>query len=210
MTRHDEAAALLLAVRRGESPRLDALPEPAAAPRTKDDAYAIQRAISAALGRIDGWKVGSPSPDATQFTCAPIPAGAVFEGTVTIEGSDDVVEAEIAVRLGRDLPPREAPYTLEEVRDAIASAHPALEVLQTRYVDSDAVDKMSGLADSLSNHSLVLGPAITEWQSVDLRTRRCGCWPMGARSSGAPAIRAARWCGWWPGWPMWARTGPAV
>lgn len=167
MTPYDDAATLFLSVRRGDLARLDGLPE-AMRPATEADAYAIQHAVSAAMGGIAGWKVGSPNPAATHFTCAPLPSGTVSDGPLTVQGSDRGVEAEIAVRLGRDLPPREAPYSIGEVRDAIASAHPAVEVLESRFVDSAAAGAMSALADSLSNHSLVLGPAIEGWDSVDL------------------------------------------
>ena len=169
MTRYDDAATLLLTVRRGAAPRLDGLPE-AVRPATEQDAYGIQHTVSAALGGIDGWKVGSASPAATHFTCAPLPAGTVVDGPLTVQGSDRGVEAEIAVRLGRDLPPRSAPYTIDEVRAAIASAHPAIEVLESRFIDAAAAGALSALADSLSNHSLVLGPAIDEWEHVDLST----------------------------------------
>ena len=83
-------------------------------------------------------------------------------------GSDYLVEAEIAVRIAHDLPPREAPYSRDEVLAAIASAHPAIEVLQSRYVDPAAVDPLSALADSLSHFALVLGPAFSDWQALDL------------------------------------------
>ena len=162
-----DAAALLLSVRRGQSPRLNGLPA-SLTPETDTEAYAIQQAVMAELGEVGGWKVGAPSPESTRFNCAPIPASAVFDGAVTIEGSDRVVEAEIAVRLGRDLPPRDKPYTVDDIREAIASAHPAIEVLETRFADLAAAGALSGLADSSSNHSLVVGPAIDDWQNVDL------------------------------------------
>jgi 2-keto-4-pentenoate hydratase len=166
MNSHD-AASLFLTARRGASPRLEGLPA-GLRPQTEAEAYAIQQAVVAELGGIGGWKVGSPNPASTHFTCAPLPAGTVLDGPVTIEGSDHGVEAEIAVRLGRDLPPRESPYTIEDIRAAIASAHPAIEVLESRFVDLAAAGPLSGLADSLSNHSLVLGPAIADWEQVDL------------------------------------------
>ena len=167
MTSHHDAATLFLTTRRGTTPLLEGLPA-ALRPKTESDAYAIQQAVVTELGGIAGWKVGSPNPAATHFTCAPLPAGTVFDGPVTIEGSDHGVEAEIAVRLGHDLPPRESPYTLDDIRAAIASAHPAIEVLESRFADVEAAGALSALADSLSNHSLVLGPAIAGWEHIDL------------------------------------------
>ena len=167
MPSHDDAASLFLTARRGTAPKLDGLPG-ALRPETESEAYAIQQAVIAGLGGVAGWKVGAPNPAATHFTCAPLPSGTVLDGPVTIEGSDRGVEAEIAVRLGRDLPPRETPYTMDDIRAAIASAHPAIEVLESRFVDLAAAGALSGLADSLSNHSLVLGPAIAGWEQVNL------------------------------------------
>ena len=43
------------------------------------------------------------------------------------------VESEIAFRFGRDLDPRGAPWSAEEVRAAITGVHPAIEVPQTRF-----------------------------------------------------------------------------
>ena len=169
MDRHHDAARLLLSARRDPTQRLHSLPE-VMRPKTEEQAYLIQRAIMAELGGIGGWKVGSPDPQGP-MTCAPLPADGVqgSPGHVPEAVSQDrVVEAEIAVRIAHDLPPREAPYSQAEVLDAIASAHPAIEVLQSRYVDVDQVDKLSALADSLSHGGLVVGDPIPDWQGIDL------------------------------------------
>ena len=166
MDRHHDAARLLLSVRRDPTQRLHSLPE-AMRPRTEAQAYLIQRAVMDDLGGIGGWKVGAPGPDGP-VTCAPLPAAAIQDSPATITGSDRLVEAEIALRLAHDLPPRDQPYTRADILAAIASAHPAIEVLQSRYLDVAAVDPLSALADSLSHFGLVVGPAIPDWQSLDL------------------------------------------
>ena len=166
MDRHHDAARLLLSARRDLTQRLHSLPE-AIRPKTEAQAYLIQRAIMDDLGGIGGWKVGSPNPDGP-VTCAPLPAAAIQDSPATITGSDRLVEAEIALRLAHDLPPRDQPYTRAEILAAIASAHPAIEVLQSRYLDVAAVDPLSALADSLSHFGLVVGPAIPDWHSLDL------------------------------------------
>ena len=105
------------------------------------------------------------------MTCAPLPAAGVqaSPGQVSaVVSQDRIVEAEIAVRIAHDLPPREAPYSRAEVLAAIGSAHPAIEVLQSRYVDVDQVDTLSALADSLSHGGLVVGDPIADWQGIDL------------------------------------------
>lgn len=169
MDRHHDAARLLLSARRDPTQRLHSLPD-VMRPQTQAQAYLIQREVAAALGGIGGWKVGSPGPDGP-ITCAPLPASGVQASPGQVSEAsclDRGVEAEIAVRIARDLPPREAPYSRDEVLAAIGSAHPAIEVLQSRYVDVDAVDPLSALADSLSHFGLVVGPAIPDWQALDL------------------------------------------
>lgn len=159
------SAQILLAARANPAHRPATLPAP---PADRDAAYAIQREIIAGLGPIGGWKVGY-NPASGQFTCAPIPAAAILPSPAHIPQDvcpDRGVEAEIALRLAIDLPPR--PYGQSELEAAIASAHPAIELLQSRYQDVDRVDPLTNLADSLSNHGLVYGPAIAGWRSIDL------------------------------------------
>jgi 2-keto-4-pentenoate hydratase len=45
------------------------------------------------------------------------------------------VEAEIAFLLGKDLPPRAAPHSREELVIAIASCHPAIELLESALLN---------------------------------------------------------------------------
>ena len=170
MDRHHDAARLLFSARRDPTQRLHSLPE-VMRPQTEEQAYLIQRAIMSELAKngdaIGGWKVGSPGPDGP-VNCAPLPAVSIQDSPGSVSGSDRLVEAEVAVRIGHDLPLRDAPYGREEVLAAIASAHPAIEVLQSRYVDAGAVDPLSALADGLSHFGLVVGAAIPDWRALDL------------------------------------------
>ena len=166
MDRHHDAAVLLLSARRDLSQRMVTLPE-AVRPQTPEQAYLVQRAVMRELGGIGGWKVGSPSPTGG-FTCAPLPAEGMMASPAETGCLDRGIEAEIALRLGTGLPARDTPYTEADILAAIESAHPAIEVLQSRFLDVDAVDPLSNLADSLSNHGLVVGPAISDWQRLDL------------------------------------------
>jgi 2-keto-4-pentenoate hydratase len=157
----------LVAARRDPALRPARLPEP---PRDNASAYYLQHSVAAGLGPIGGWKVGSPSPTGP-FTCAPLPASHIMPSPARVQQDacpDRGVEAEIAVRLAADLPPRDLEYTRDEVLAAIGSAHPAIELLQSRFQDVNAVDPLSALADSLSHHGLVWGDAIPGWQSIDL------------------------------------------
>ena len=169
MDRHADAARLLLAARAPGAPKLHDIPE-VLRPHTPEQAFLVQRAIAAELGPIGGWKVGY-TPATKTFTCAPLPRTGVLPSPARIDAActDRGVEAEIAVTLGTALPPRPAPYTEAELQAAIESAHPAIEVLQSRFADPGAVDRLCALADSLGHHALVVGPAMPHWAGVDLR-----------------------------------------
>ena len=167
MDRHKDAARLLLSARRDPSQPILALPE-AMAPKTEEQAVLIQREIMAALGPIGGWKVGSPSPDGP-CNCSPMPLSGISASGSQAQGTPmRGVEAEVAVLLAHGLPARAAPYTRGDVLAAIAGAHPAIEILQSRFADPDRVDKLSNLADSLAHGAFVHGPVVPGWREVDL------------------------------------------
>ncbi len=167
MDRHDDAARLLLNARRNPAQKLRSLPE-TMRPQTEKQAYLIQRGVMAELGEIGGWKVGSPRPDGP-INCSPLPRSGIQPSPGRASNEPiRAVEAEIGVRLSQDLAARDAPYTAADMRDAIDTAHPIIEILTGRFVDPDAVDALSGLADSGAHGGLIVGPAIPDWMSVDL------------------------------------------
>lgn len=69
--------------------------------------------------------------------------------------------------MGKDLPPRETPYTREEVIAAIASMHPAIEILETALADPAHADKLTGVADLSLHGGFVYGEAVPNWQNID-------------------------------------------
>lgn len=163
------AAELLLAARRDPSQRLAALPE-ALKPADRAAAYKIQAEIAKSFGAIGGWKVSPFGADAPPM-CGALPAATIVPSPAKIAPDAACmrgVEAEVCVRMGRDLPPRATPYTSDEVIAAIASMHPVIEVLDSRYLEVGRVDQPSNIADSQSHGGLVYGAGITDWQGIDL------------------------------------------
>lgn len=80
-----------------------------------------------------------------------------------------VAEAEFAFRMGRDLPPRPSPYSVDEVLAAVATLHPAIEVPDSRFDDFTVVGAPQLIADNACAHQFVLGPSATvDWRSIDL------------------------------------------
>ena len=139
-------------------------------PRTEADAYAIQAAGMAALGRIGGWKVGAPGPEAP-ISCAPMPAAGLHASPAVLRGADFTsreIESEIAFVMAHDLPPRGVPYTVAEIDAALASCHAGLEVLQSRFARPDDIDGVSHLADLIRHGVYVLGAPIEGWRGIEM------------------------------------------
>jgi 2-keto-4-pentenoate hydratase len=168
MTIAEEAASLLRAARRDPARALPALAD-ALRPADAAAAYAVQQAAAAGIA-IGGWKVGAAGPD-KPCLCAPMPEAGLHASPARLPaGRLRGVEAEVAFRLGRDLPARPAPYTREEVIAALATAHPAIEVLETAFRDPETVDPLSLLADSLAHGGFVYGSGVAAWQTLDFAT----------------------------------------
>jgi 2-keto-4-pentenoate hydratase len=162
-----DAADMLLDARRTCKPIMD-LPVDNR-PTTLEEAYFVQDRMSWAYEAIGGWKVGAPTPDATP-SFAPMPLIWMSCSGCELRGMNHRyrgLEAEIAFLLGKDLPPREMPYTREEVIAAIASCHPAIEILESGLVDPAQASKLSGVADLALHGGFVFGDAYPDWQNLD-------------------------------------------
>ena len=162
------AAALLLEARHTRR-WLAALPEECR-PADIAEAYAIQRLVFAKLGPVAAaWKVGAGSPEATP-ACAAIGNSTLFgDGAVVPSNMLNLVgaEAEIAYRLGLDLPPRSKHYSLDEVRAAIEWAHPVIEISDTRFVSWASQNRPSHVADQLNHGALAVGANSVRLADVD-------------------------------------------
>jgi 2-keto-4-pentenoate hydratase len=167
-----ETVDTLLNARRTNQPIQD-LP-PALQPATVDEAYFIQDKLAQAYGDIGGYKIGAPTPDATP-AFAPMP-----RVWLSHAGSDRSthfhryrgIEAEIAFLVGQDIPPRDTPYALEEILPRIASCHPAIEILESAFVDPDQASPLAKLADLSTHGGFIAGPACPGWENVDFSQER--------------------------------------
>ena len=137
-------------------------------PTNIDDVYAIHDAVADKLGPVLGWKVGAKNATA-EPVCAPLLAGTIYQSPVQLDPQKFTMrgmESEIAFHFASDLPARDKPYSKGQVLDAIDMAFPAIEINESRYVDSDALDPMTKLADNILNGALILGPPWSEWQNL--------------------------------------------
>ncbi|GAB3550624.1 fumarylacetoacetate hydrolase family protein [Noviherbaspirillum agri] len=154
-------AASILAERRKDGAQGPRLPE-SCRPNDIDDALAIQKEVTTLLGeRIGAWKCGTPF--AERRVLAPIHASQIHTGSpcrVRVQRGEVRIEPELAFILGRDLPPRDAPYLPEEIDAAIVVTHLALELIESRYDDPAAAGFVDNLADGLLNQGLFIGPQV--------------------------------------------------
>lgn len=141
-----------------------------AGPGTRDEAFAIQDRVLAALGHAGGWKVGASAPGAEPIA-APLPASLIGPAPAALPSSrfgSIGVEVELAFRIAHALPPRRATYEQDEVFDAIESLHPAIEVVDSRLGKWGVKDDLWKLADNQSNGFFLYGHAVEGWHGGDL------------------------------------------
>src|SRR3546814_81857 len=78
------------------------------------------------------------------------------------------VESEYAFRMAASLPAREKPYTREEVADAVATVHPAMEVAHTRLEGGLELGARALIADHCANFAFVYGEGRPDWRDLDI------------------------------------------
>jgi len=162
----EQAATLLLEARRSGQP----ISLPTWQPRDAADAYAIQQRVAETLGAVGGWKTGAPAPGAPAIA-APLPASRIWSSPARLpvgEFRQRGIELEVAFCIGQDLPPRERPYGEDEVLAVVASAHAAVEVVESRFLDPSTAPALWKLADHQSNGGFVSGSGVRDWQRLDL------------------------------------------
>lgn len=155
----DAAVAVLVQARRSGLPAADVpLPDAAAA-------YAVQDGVAQALGWFGDavpqyWKSGGPSPTAVQ-THAPLPPQGVWGSPADARSWPfhfRGIEAEIALRLGRDVDAALAAALDAEAAGALVDAMcVAIEVVDSRWAAAAAAAPLAKLADLQSHGALVLG-----------------------------------------------------
>ena len=158
--------------------RLAALPS-SLRPTTRAEGYAIQAHLEEqSAAPLFGWKIAATSAAGQAHINVDGPlAGRLLAEMVAEDGAAlpfganrmRVAEAEFAFRMGRDLPPRAAPYGVEEVMAAVGSLQPAIEVPDSRFADFASAGGPQLIADNACAHQFVLGPATdVDWQGMDL------------------------------------------
>lgn len=183
--RNQQTARLLLEQHRTRQP-FDALPD-ALAPRGVEDAYAIQEAFRALradrLGPVAGYKVALTSTVMQEMLkffspfSGPIHANLIHHSSAVLKYDDygrPGIECELAAYLGKDLPADKAPYTREQIANAVESLMPAFELVDDRNADYQKISSLilTLIADNAWNGGIVLGKPVHDWRSLDLAAIR--------------------------------------
>ncbi len=199
------------------------------------DAYAVQDALVHALdaqrpgpGAPPAWKSGGPSRTATlthsRLPCAGVrPSGSNMRD---LHLRQPGIEAEVALRLSREIDAQEAAtLTREDAARLIDAMCVSIEVVDSRWVDGKSAPALLKLADLQSHGALVLGEWIgfedRDWSRQPCRVRVGGAgwqqfqgthsladptWVLPAwlrhatrSESSVPAgtvVTTGTWCGW--------------
>ncbi|HML10131.1 MAG TPA: hypothetical protein VK432_04665 [Stellaceae bacterium] len=167
----ERAASALVAARKGSA--IASLPADAI-PQNEADSYQVQDAVIAKLGeKIGGWKVGI-SPLGGHFA-APIFASAVVPSPASLPARSFkfiAIECEIGFQFKVHVSRRatsalEWPYAADAILSFV-TLHPTIEVVDSRYQDFRAVDRLLALADNQNNGALVYGAGVANWDGIDL------------------------------------------
>jgi 2-keto-4-pentenoate hydratase len=148
-------------------------------PKTRADGYEVQAFLEQrSTAPLFGWKIAATSLAGQAHIGVDGPlAGRILRERVLAPGSTvpmagnamKVAEPEFAFRMAKDLPPRHADYTVDEVMAAAGTLHPAIEIPDSRFEDFVTAGEAQLLADDACAHQFVLGEAASaDWRSLDL------------------------------------------
>lgn len=176
------AASQVLVQHWRDGTKIDAL-EARLRPQSRAEGYAVQAALERqSRGKLFGWKIAATSEAGQKHINVAGPmAGRIMSDTVIADGGTAsmkgnemrVGEPEFAFRMGRDLPPRATPYTVDEVLAAVETLHPAIEIPDSRFVDFAGAGEAQLIADNACAHLFVLGAATAaDWRAMDLVAER--------------------------------------
>jgi 2-keto-4-pentenoate hydratase len=175
-----EAAAALHEARQAR--RLVEQLAQAIAPRSEREGAAVQHALWRRGGSVApaGFKIGATARRMQEYLGLSAPAagfmstGGVYRGGATLHFADFLrpgVECELAVRLGRDLPP--GPCTMAQAAEAVGELVAGIELVENRYTDLAVVGTPTMIADQVYHAAAIVGePGSGNWRDLDVAALR--------------------------------------
>lgn len=155
----------------------DRTPGDVAAAYRAQDAFVAGKAARA--GAPAGWKIALSNPAMQRFVGLDAPiagrllAGQLHQEPARVRAADYgrlLVEFEIAVWLGADLPERNPPWSAQTVEPAVLAVAPAIELADDRDADYATLN-LHGLqliADNAWSEGAVIGSWREDWRELDL------------------------------------------
>ena len=170
-------------------------------PENTEASYALQQAITALSGLDQrGFKVGSTSAEAQKILgtsepgSGPLLAPFMYDSPATVPLSPahmPGIEGEFAFRLGQDLPPRDAPYSTDEVAAAIDAVAGSIEVVGTRVAGGLAgKGRFLVTADGGANIAFIAGAWQPDWRHLDLKRHQVAVHINGKSGGAGEGARA--------------------
>ena len=150
-------------------------------PRNLEEAYAAQEAfhrlrLGTASPTLAGYKIAATSKVIQEQVGLREPfLGAILPGMVHPSPHSLSIgdyqqlgfECEIAVELGTDIRPADAPFDRSAMAAAVCAVYPAFELLDMRNCNLRGIDATSSITDNAMISGVVLGPRTEAW-------RECG------------------------------------
>src|SRR5712691_803489 len=146
---------------------------PQIAPADIAQAYAAQLALVRLLvprkGPVAGLKIATTTKVMQQLMGIDHPCGGtIFARTVhkspaklrLADFQHVVIECELALEIGRDLPAGSVPYTAQSVAAAVAAAMPAFELIEDRRADYKQTNVVTLIADNCWNAGIIVGAPV--------------------------------------------------
>ncbi|MCW5259556.1 2-keto-4-pentenoate hydratase [Verminephrobacter eiseniae] len=176
-----------------------------------DEAYAIQDAVASALGWFGDsppkyWKSGGAARDMALTHAGLPPAGVRTAGQslADLRWQQPAVEAEIALRLAREVTPEQAQRLSHADGPGLVDAMAvAIEIADSRWQEGLQAPAALRLADQGSHGALVLGPWM-RCRAQDWARQRCelrfGVAPPVSANTGAYSLGDPLWL-----LPIWLR-----
>lgn len=146
--------------------------------QSEEEADAVQDLVAAGVGEaVAGWKLGATDPSARVRLSLGKPfIGRVFRSR--LQPSPALlsrhmlpvvfIEAEVAFSLARDLPPRAAAYSFDEVESAVGGCHAAFEIVDFTGPGREGLRGIDILADNGCCGGMVTAAPVPAWRDLDL------------------------------------------
>jgi 2-keto-4-pentenoate hydratase len=147
------------------------------APADAAAAYAVQREVAEALGALPpaGFKIGATARQMQAYLGIATPAAGFIAPAGLLHSpaerrfADHLApgcEPEVALRLGRDVPPGK--LSRAEAADCVAEVFAGIEIVENRYADFRSIGAPTLIADQFFHAAAVMGRPAAGWRNADL------------------------------------------